>query len=145
MKGDPEEAVANSAHIMLFQCGLGHMMGLDVHDMESLGEQYVGYTNSLIKSKEFGLKSLRLGRELEPGFVVTVEPGIFIIPELIDLNKSKGKYHEFINYEKLDQFRNFGGMRIEDDYVITNTGADSLGTPLAGSPDQVEAVRKDAF
>lgn len=145
MNGNPEEAVASGAHTMFFQCGLGHMMGLDVHDMENLGEQYVGYTATLLKSKEFGLKSLRLGRALESGFVITVEPGIYIIPELIDLNKSKGNYLDFINYEKLAHFRNFGGMRIEDDFVITDDGANLLGTPLAGSPDEIEAIRESSF
>lgn len=84
VKGDLDEAVAKGAHTLFFQCGLGHMMGLDVHDMENIGEEYVGYTDTLKKSTEFGLKSLRLGKELEEGFVLTVEPGIYFIPELID-------------------------------------------------------------
>lgn len=145
MKGDPEEAVAAGAHTMFFQCGLGHFMGLDVHDMENLGEQCVGYTDTLIKSTEFGLKSLRLGRTLEEGHVVTVEPGLYLIPELIDLNKAAGKYLDFINYDKLEAFRDFGGMRVEDDFVITKTGADLLGTPLASSIEDIEAIRTAAL
>jgi Xaa-Pro aminopeptidase len=145
MKGDADEAVAAGAHTMFFQCGLGHMIGLDVHDMENLGEPYVGYTPDLIKSTQFGLKSLRLGRTLEPGFVLTVEPGIYIIPELIDLNKQTGKFKEFINYDLLEKYRDFGGIRIEDDFVITETGADLLGTPLAGSSTEIEEIRREAL
>ena len=145
MKGDPDEAVAAGAHTMFFQCGLGHMMGLDVHDMENLGEQYVGYTDELQQSKEFGLKSLRLGRKLEPGFVITVEPGIYIIPSLIDQNQSQGKYLDFINYDKLAHFRNFGGMRVEDDFAITDSGYQLLGTPLANSVEAIEDIRKSAY
>jgi Xaa-Pro aminopeptidase len=84
MKGNAAEAVAAGAHTLFFQCGLGHIMGMDVHDMEDLGEQYVGYSEDLQKSKEFGWKSLRLGRAVEPGYVLTVEPGVYVIPTLID-------------------------------------------------------------
>src|SRR5205085_2467262 len=115
MKGDVKEAVRQGAHAMFFQCGLGHMLGLDTHDMEDLGEEYVGYTDDLKKSTQFGLKSLRLGRQVEPGFVLTVEPGIYIIPELIDLWKAGNKFSEFINYEKLETYKGFGGIRIEED------------------------------
>ncbi|HEX9511140.1 MAG TPA: aminopeptidase P family protein [Puia sp.] len=141
MKGDPKEAVAAGAHTMVFQCGLGHMMGLDVHDMEDLGEQYVGYTEDLKKGTEFGLKSLRLGRALEPGFVVTIEPGLYFIPELMDLRKSEKKYLDFINYDKLEAFRSFGGIRIEEDLLITDTGSRLLGKPLAKSAVEMEALR----
>lgn len=140
-KGDTKEAVNQGAHTQFFQCGLGHLMGLDVHDMENLGEQYVGYTPNLLKSKEFGLKSLRLGKELEPGNVLTVEPGIYIIPELIDLWKSEKKHVDFINYEKLEQFRDFGGIRVEEDFHITESGADLLGKPVALTIEEVEAER----
>ncbi|MBS1502119.1 MAG: aminopeptidase P N-terminal domain-containing protein, partial [Bacteroidetes bacterium] len=115
MKGDPAEAVAAGAHTMFFQCGLGHMLGMDTHDMEDLGERYVGYTDTLEKETSiFGLKSLRLGRELEAGFVLTVEPGIYIIPELIDRWQAENKYADFINYDVLNTYRDFGGIRIED-------------------------------
>ena len=113
--------------------------------MENLGEQYVGYTDKILKSKEFGLKSLRLGRVLETSHVVTVEPGIYIIPELIDMNKTSGKYIDFINYNNLESFRNYGGMRIEDDFVITKNGADLLGTPLPGVLHEIEEIRNNAF
>ena len=144
MNGDMDEAVAAGAHTMFFQCGLGHMMGLDVHDMEDLGEQYVGYTDTMKKSTEFGLKSLRLGRTLEPGFVLTVEPGIYIIPELIDLWKSTGKNAEFINYQKLESYRDFGGIRVEEDFVIVGDGARLLGKPVPKTVDEVEKARAGA-
>lgn len=130
MKGDTKEAVRQGAHAMFFQCGLGHMLGLDTHDMEDLGEEYVGYTDELKKSTQFGLKSLRLGRKLETGFVVTVEPGIYIIPELIDLWKSENKFSEFINYEKLETYKDFSGIRIEEDLLITADGSRILGQSL---------------
>lgn len=141
MKGNPEDAVVRGAHTMFFQCGLGHMMGLDVHDMENLGEQYVGYTESLIKSKEFGLKSLRLGKALEVSNVLTVEPGIYIIPELIDLHKSSHKYDDFINYDELAHYRDFGGIRVEEDFVINDHGSTLLGTPLVTSSLEIEKLR----
>lgn len=144
MQGNPEEAVNAGAHTMFFQCGLGHMMGLDVHDMENFGEQYIGYTDTLVKSKEFGLKSLRLGKAVEKGYVVTIEPGIYIIPELIDMYKADNRYTEFINYQELEKYRDFGGIRIEDDYVITDAGSELLGKPLARSSDEVEEVRGNA-
>jgi Xaa-Pro aminopeptidase len=140
-KGDVKEAVAAGAHTMVFQCGLGHMMGLDVHDMEDLGEPYVGYTEELKKGTEFGLKSLRLGRALEPGFVVTIEPGLYFIPELMDLRKSEKKFFEFINYDKLEEFRSFGGIRIEEDLLITETGSKLLGKPLAKQAGEIEGLR----
>jgi Xaa-Pro aminopeptidase len=141
MKGDSKEAVASNAHTLFFQCGLGHMMGLDIHDMENLGEQYVGYTDTLKKSKEFGLKSLRLGRALEAGFVLTVEPGLYFIPALMDLWKSDKRHASFINYDKLDHFRSFGGIRIEEDFVITGNGARLLGDPIAKTVKEIEALR----
>jgi Xaa-Pro aminopeptidase len=131
MKGDTIEAVRQGAHAMFFQCGLGHMLGLDTHDMEDLGEEYVGYTDEIKKSTQFGLKSLRLGRKVETGFVLTVEPGIYIIPELIDLWKSENKFSEFINYEELETYKDFGGIRIEEDFLITKDGSDLLGKYLA--------------
>jgi len=141
IKGDPAEAFANDVHTLFFQCGLGHMMGLDVHDMENLGEQYVGYTEDLKKGTTFGWKSLRLGRELEPGFVVTVEPGLYLIPTLIDRWKAENKLADFIDYGQLDKFRDFTGIRIEDDLVITESGNRVLGKELVKGSDEVEALR----
>jgi Xaa-Pro aminopeptidase len=141
-KGDPREAVAAGAHTAVFQCGLGHMMGLDVHDMEDLGEEYVGYTETLKKSKEFGLKSLRLARALEPGFVVTIEPGLYFIPELMDKFRAEKKYLDFIDYDKLGKLRDFGGIRIEEDLLVTASGSRLLGRPLAKTADEIEELRK---
>lgn len=138
MHGDMEEAVNAGAHAMFFQCGLGHLMGLDVHDMENLGEEKVGYADGISKSTQFGLKSLRLGRKLHEGFVLTVEPGIYIIPALIDLWKSENKFSEFINYNELEKFRNFGGIRIEEDFVITEKGCRRLGLEVPKSIEDVE-------
>jgi len=141
IKGDPAEAVAHDVHTLFFQCGLGHMMGLDVHDMENLGEQYVGYTDDLKKGTAFGWKSLRLGRALEPGFVVTIEPGLYFIPTLIDRWKAENKLAQFINYNELDKFRDFTGIRIEDDIVITADGNRTLGKELVKDVAGIEALR----
>jgi Xaa-Pro aminopeptidase len=142
-KGDPGEAVAAGAHTLVFQCGLGHMMGLDVHDMEDLGEEYVGYTETVKKSREFGWKSLRLARALEPGFVVTIEPGLYFIPELMDQYKAEKKFLDFIDYGRLEAFRDFGGIRIEDDLLITGGGSRILGKPLAKKAAEIEALREN--
>lgn len=141
MKGDPDEAVAAGAHAFFFQCGTGHMMGLDVHDMENLGEDLVGYDGSIERSAQFGLKSLRLARPLEPGFVVTVEPGIYFIPELFDRWGAEGRFSEFIDYERVEPYRDFGGLRSEEDFVITADGARRLGPDLPKTIGAVEAIR----
>lgn len=140
MKGDPVEAANIGAYALFFPCGLGHMMGLDVHDMENLGEQYVGYTGGELKSKQFGFKSLRLARPLEEGFVFTVEPGIYLVPELIDKWHAEKQFMDFINYDKLDPWRGFTGLRNELDYVITKDGARVLGTKK--KPMTIEEVYK---
>ena len=140
MKGDAEEAVKAGAHALFYPHGLGHMMGLDVHDMENLGEVYVGY-NGRPKSTQFGRKSLRLARELEPGFVHSIEPGIYFIPELIDLWRSENRFGEFLNYEKIATYKDFGGIRNEEDYLITETGARLLGKKIPIHTEDVEALR----
>ncbi len=138
MKGDPAEAANIGAYALFMPCGLGHMMGLDVHDMENLGEVYVGY-NGQPKSTQFGFKSLRLARPLEPGFVFTVEPGIYFIPELIDKWRAENMYTDFICYDKLDAWKGFGGIRNEEDYLITEDGARRLGNHKPSSADEIEA------
>jgi Xaa-Pro aminopeptidase len=125
---------------MFFPCGTGHMMGLDVHDMEDLGEVYVGYDGKP-KSTQFGLKSLRLARELRPGFVVTIEPGIYFIPQLIDRWKAENKFSDFINYDKLESYRDFSGLRNEEDFLITETGYRLLGKPKPKTVEEVETIR----
>ena len=117
------------------------MLFRSVHDMEDLGEEYVGYTEDIRKSREFGWKSLRLARTLEPGFVVTIEPGLYFIPELMDRWGAEKKYAEFIDYSKLESLRNFGGIRIEEDLLITDEGSRLLGKPLAKTATAVEDLR----
>lgn len=142
MKGDTESAVEAGAHALFFPCGTGHMMGLDIHDMENLGEEFVGYGGEP-KSTQFGLKSLRLGRALEPGFVLTIEPGIYFIPELTDQWRSQNKFTEYLNYDEIDKFRNFGGIRNEENYLITPEGKRLLGNKKKPMLiEEVEALRK---
>ena len=140
-RGNTEEALQAGAHALFFPCGTGHMMGLDVHDMENLGEQWVGY-DGVPKSTQFGLKSLRLGKELKPGYVLTVEPGIYFIPELIDLWKSEKRHTAFLNYTEIEKFKDFSGLRNEEDFVITEDGSRLLGKALPLTVEGVEAVRK---
>ncbi|MDF9829560.1 aminopeptidase P family protein [Parabacteroides sp. PF5-6] len=139
VKGDTKEAVKAGAAALFMPCGLGHMMGMDVHDMENLGEVYVGY-NGRPKSTQFGRKSLRLGRELEPGFVLTIEPGIYFIPELIDLWRKENRFAEFINYDKVETYKDFSGIRNEEDFLITADGARLLGKKLPLHAEDVEAL-----
>jgi len=138
MKGDVEEAVDAGAHTLFFQCGLGHMLGLDVHDMEGLGEDYVGYTDTIRRNPEFGWRSLRLGRALEAGFVITVEPGVYFIPELINRWWLQKKHSQYINYDMVKKYENFGGLRIEDDVLVTANGYRVLGKKIPKTIDEVE-------
>ena len=127
MKGDVDEAVNAGAHAMFLPHGLGHMMGMDVHDMEGLGQIYVGFDEETRPSTQFGTNALRMGRRLEEGFVVTDEPGIYFIPDLIDDWRAKGLHTDFINYDILETYKDFGGIRIEDDVLITADGCRFLG------------------
>lgn len=127
MKGDVDEAVNAGAHAMFLPHGLGHMMGMDVHDMEGLGQIYVGFDEETRPSTQFGTNALRMGRRLEEGFVVTDEPGIYFIPDLIDDWRAKGLHTDFINYDVLETYKDFGGIRIEDDVLITADGCRFLG------------------
>ncbi len=140
MRGDVDEAVKAGAHALFYPHGLGHMMGLDVHDMEGVGEDNVGYDHEIQRSDQFGLAFLRLGRRMQTGFVFTVEPGIYFIPDLIDIWKAENKLSEFIDYNKVEQYRDFGGIRIEDDLLITEDGGRVLGTPIPKTVAEVEAV-----
>ena len=127
MKGDTEEAVRAGAHAMFLPHGLGHMMGMDVHDMEGLGQNFVGFDEETHPSTQFGTTCLRMGRRLEKGFVMTDEPGIYFIPALIDDWKAQGLHKDFINYDMLETYKDFGGIRIEDDILITDDGCRFLG------------------
>lgn len=141
MKGDVKESVVQGAHALFFPCGLGHMMGLDTHDMENLGERYVGYNDEIKQSAQFGLKSLRLGKALEAGFVLTVEPGLYFNPSLIDQWEAEKKFSHFINYEDLKAYRSFGGIRVEEDFFITPEGSLLLGKELAKTAQDIESLR----
>lgn len=142
MSGDVDDAVAQGAHALFFPHGLGHSMGMDVHDMEDLGENHVGYTSETPRSTRLGLSALRFGKALEEGIVVTNEPGIYFIPELFEQWKSEKKFAQFIHYDKVADYLDFGGVRIENDYVITANGADLLGEPAPMEVADVEALRK---
>ena len=137
MKGETNEAVQLGAHALFFPCGLGHQMGLDIHDMEDLGEEYVGYDGKP-KSKQFGLKSLRLAKPLVSGMVLTIEPGIYFIPSLINMWKSEQRFNEFINYEKLEKYKDFGGVRNEENFVITADGYKLIGKKKPKTIEEVE-------
>ena len=142
MKGNPQEAAKAGAHALFMPHGLGHMLGLDVHDMEDLGENYVGYDEHTQRSTIFGHGSLRCGRELKTGFIVTVEPGIYFIPQLIDIWEKEGKFTEYINYSKVREYIGFGGIRIEDDILITENGCRVLGEPLPKTVQEIENIMK---
>ncbi len=114
------------------------MLGLDAHDMDGLGEAYVGYTDTIRRNPAFGWKSLRLGKALQPGYVITVEPGIYFIPELIDQWRDQHKLEAFIDYEQLERYRDFGGVRLEDDLLITDSGYRILGKPIPKTTAEVE-------
>ncbi|MBN2613403.1 MAG: aminopeptidase P family protein [Bacteroidales bacterium] len=142
MKGNTDDALANGAHAMFFPHGLGHMIGLDVHDMENLGENYVGYDDSTIRSDQFGIQYLRLAKELKEGYTLTVEPGIYFIPALIEKWKSDHHLSEFYNFEKIYEYIDFGGVRIEDNVLVTAEGRKVLGTPVAKTTDDIENIMK---
>ncbi len=141
MQGDPAEAAEAGAVALFMPHGLGHMMGLDVHDMESYGEERVGYLRGTHKDPRFGFKSLRLARPMEPGFVFTVEPGLYFIPELIDQWRAAGRFKEFICYDRLEAWKDFGGIRNEENYLITPTGYRHLGKQKPVDPEDVERAK----
>ena len=138
MKGDVKEAVKNGAHALFLPHGLGHMMGLDVHDMEDLGQIHVGYDDETRPVDQFGTAALRLGKRLKPGFVVTDEPGCYFIPELIDKWQSEKINTDFINFDKVNEYRDFGGIRLEDDLLVTENGCRILGKRIPITPEEVE-------
>lgn len=140
IKGNVDEALQAGAHALFFPHGLGHQIGLDVHDMENLGEDYVGYDETVQRSKDFGLAYLRFAKELKPGYTLTVEPGIYFIPALIDQWYSEKKHIDFINYDKVNSYRDFGGIRIEDDVLVTQEGRRVLGKSISKKVDEVEKI-----
>lgn len=141
MKGNMEDAVVAGAHALFFPHGLGHPMGLDVHDMEGLGENNIGYDKTIKRSEQFGLAYLRFGKKLEPGHVMTIEPGIYFMPELAEQWQSSGKNSEFINYDKVAQVMGAGGFRIEDDVLVTSDSYQVLGKPIPKTVAEIEAAK----
>jgi len=139
MKGNIDRAVEAGAHALFFVHGLGHMMGLDVHDMEDLGD-IVGYAPGEERSTQFGLAALRMARELEPGFVFTIEPGIYFIAALVERWQGEGRCKGYIRYDKLDDYCGLGGVRIEDDVLITTDGHRVLGPPIPKTVEEIEAA-----
>ena len=139
MKGDVREAVANGAHALFFPHGLGHMMGLDVHDMEDYGQIHVGYDHEIRPIDQFGTAYLRFGRRLQKDFVITNEPGIYFIPALIEQWASEKINHSFINYDKVKQYLDFGGIRLEDDILVTETGSRILGERIPINPENIKS------
>lgn len=143
MKGDVDAAVASGAHALFMPHGLGHMIGLDVHDMEDYNDTLVGYMDEMERSTQFGLSALRLGRTLQPGFCITNEPGIYFIPALIDQWKADGTNAEFINFDKVESYKDFGGVRLEDDILVTEDSCRILGERIPIDVEDVEATVKE--
>ncbi|MBK8700106.1 MAG: aminopeptidase P family protein [Saprospiraceae bacterium] len=140
VQGDVDAMLEQGVSGLFMPHGLGHMIGLDVHDMEDLGESYVGYEYGQQRSDKLGLKSLRLARKLQPGFTLTVEPGIYFIPQLIEKYKSEGKFADFVNYDALTSYYDFGGIRVEDNVLITEEGRQVLGTYIPKEIEEIEAI-----
>lgn len=141
MKGDVQDAVKCGAHALFMPHGLGHMMGLDVHDMEDLGQIYVGYDDETRPIDQFGTAYLRMGRKLQSGFVVTNEPGIYFIPALIEKWEAEKINTDFINFDRLESYLDFGGIRLEDDILITDSGCEVIGERVPITPEEIENIR----
>ena len=139
MKGDVSEAVWNGAHVHL---GMWQMLGLDVHDMEDLGQIYVGYDDEIRPLDQFGMSYLRMGRKLQPGFVITNEPGIYFISALMEKWKAEKINADFINFDRSNEYLDFGGIRLEDDILVTETGSEIIGDRIPITPDEVEDVMR---
>jgi Xaa-Pro aminopeptidase len=144
MKGDTSEAVSAGAHALFFPHGLGHMIGLDVHDMENLGEDLIGYNKEIKRSKQFGLAFLRLAKELQEGYVITIEPGIYFIPELIRNWQKEKKFDNFIDYNRVGDLIGFGGIRIEDDIEVTKDGHREIGQLIPKTVEDVEQICQES-
>jgi Xaa-Pro aminopeptidase len=140
MKGDVDDAVRHGAHALFFPHGIGHMLGLDVHDMEDVGEDFVGYDKDIKRSEQFGTAYLRMAKSLKEGNVVTVQPGIYFIEPLIDKWRNEGRYRDFIDYRALSKYLGFGGIRIEDNVVVTDKGHKVMGKPIAKEAEELEKL-----
>ena len=141
MRGDPAEAVAAGAHALFFAHGLGHPLGLDVHDLHDLGDE-VAYDPDQPRSQKFGTRFLRFGRTVKQGMVLTVEPGIYFIPALIDSWRAENRHADFIDYGAVDRYRTFGGIRIEDDVLCEEAGSRVLGPDIPKLPHEVEEAMR---
>ena len=140
MKGDVDAALEVGAQALFMPHGLGHAMGLDVHDMESFGENYVGYGEKTRRSTVPGHRSLRFGKELKTGMVISNEPGCYFIPALIDKWRGEKLHTDFINYDAVEKMKGFGGIRVEDDILITDNGCRVLGKPVPKTVSEIETV-----
>ena len=140
LKGSPEEALEKGVYGLFYPHGLGHMLGLDVHDMESLGEDFVGYSENNKREAEFGISFLRLGKNLKKGFCITVEPGIYFIPELFQQWKEKNKFSHLINYNEFNNYMDFGGIRIEDNIHIIENGSENLSAFIPKDIEEIEKI-----
>jgi Xaa-Pro aminopeptidase len=140
LKGNIDEIVAAGAHALFFPHGLGHMLGLDVHDLENFGEKNTGYDNTVERSEQFGLDALRFGKTLVTGQVMTIEPGIYFIPQLINKWEKEQKLTQFVNYEKVKTYIGFGGIRVEDNVLVTKSGSRLLGKPIPKTVEEIETA-----
>lgn len=140
LNGDPDAMLEQGVYGLFMPHGLGHMIGLDVHDMEDLGENHIGYEAGQERSKLLGLKSLRLARKLQAGFTLTVEPGIYFIPQLIEKYKAAHLFSDFVNYNKLEAYYDFGGIRVEDNIVVTQEGCDVIGDYIPKEMEEIESI-----
>jgi Xaa-Pro aminopeptidase len=140
MKGNVDDAVSHGAHALFFPHGIGHMIGLDVHDMEDIGEEHIGYDGEFKRSEQFGTAYLRMAKRLQEGNVVTVEPGIYFIDPLVEKWHSEGRYRDFIDYRAISKYLGFGGIRIEDNVVVTAKGQKVIGKPIAKEIADVEKL-----
>lgn len=136
-RGNAERVITSGAYALCFQCGVGHQIGLDVHDMEALGEDLVGYDEATMRSDLFGLRNLRLGKTLKQDMTVTIEPGLYFIPQLIAMWRGQGRHADMIDYDRFEQFGAFGGIRIEDDIIITSGGSRVLGDPVDKTREEI--------
>lgn len=143
LRGNVQDAVQLGVHALFFPHGLGHMIGLDVHDMEDLGENYIGYDDEITRSEQFGTAYLRMAKRLKEGNTVTVEPGIYFIDALINKWQVEGRFKDFINYAAIEKFRGFGGIRIEDNVLVTNSGPHIIGNPIPKNPEELEDIMGD--
>lgn len=143
LKGDPQDLVNMDAHALFFPHGVGHLLGLDVHDMEDLGDR-AGYAPGRTRSDRFGLSFLRLNRPLKPGMVVTIEPGFYQVPAILNDPKNREKYQNVVDWQRLEQFQDVRGIRIEDDILVTDRGAENLTQAIPVTIEDLETIASNS-